>query len=79
MPRLIQHRINARTPCHIDEIIARGGGPVLPARIHDHLTAYVDTRPNCVLVPTGELDAHQTYDAVIAALAEPGCPSSATV
>ena len=53
---------------HIDEIVARGGGPVLLARIHDHLTAYLDTRPECVVVPTDGCDADQTYDAVVAAL-----------
>ncbi|WP_063628959.1 AAA family ATPase [Amycolatopsis taiwanensis] len=54
---------------HIEEIVARGGGPVLLERIHDHLTAYLDTRPECVVVQTDGRDAGQTYDAVTAALA----------
>jgi len=54
---------------HIDEIVARGGGPVLLERIHDHLAAYLVGRPNCVIVPTDGRDADQTYDAVIDALA----------
>jgi predicted kinase len=55
---------------HIGEIVARGGGPVLLERIHDHLTAYLADRPDCVVVPTDGRDAGQTYDAVLAALAE---------
>lgn len=54
---------------HMDEIVARSGGPELLARIHDHLTAYLDTRPDCVVVQTDGRDASQTYDAVTAALA----------
>jgi predicted kinase len=54
---------------HIEEIIARGGGPVLLERIHDDLTAYVVGRPDCVVVPTDGRDAGQTYDAVVAAVA----------
>lgn len=61
-------RFTGRTPSTIDEIIAQAGGPVLLERIHDHLTAYLDTRPNCVQVPTDECDADETYDAIVAAL-----------
>jgi predicted kinase len=61
-------RFTGRAPGIIDAIIARNGGPGLLARIHDHLTAYLDTRPDCVLVPTDGRDANQTYDAVLAAL-----------
>lgn len=61
-------RLTGRLPSVVDAIIAREGGPVLLARIHDHLTSYLDTRPDCVLVPTDGRDANQTYDAVLAAL-----------
>lgn len=53
---------------HLDEIITREGGTTLLARIHEHLTAYVETRPACVVVPTDGLDPAQTYAAVLAAL-----------
>jgi hypothetical protein len=55
---------------HIDEIIADAGGPVLLARIHDHLLAYLDGRPNCVIVQTDGRDPEQTYNAVVAVLAD---------
>ncbi|MFC0434276.1 AAA family ATPase [Kutzneria buriramensis] len=61
---------------HIAEIVARGGGPVLLERIHDHLTAYLIGRPDCVVVPTGGRDPVQTHDAVLAALAEKAAPES---
>ncbi|SDM56886.1 AAA family ATPase [Allokutzneria albata] len=54
---------------HLADIIARGGGPALLERVHDHLTAYVRTRPECVVVRTDECGPDQTYDAVVAALA----------
>lgn len=53
---------------HIDEIVARGGGPALLARIHDQLTAYVQGRPECVVVTTDGRGVDQTYDDVIAVL-----------
>jgi predicted kinase len=53
----------------IDEIVARGGGPKLLAKIHDDLSAYLRTRPDCVVVPTDDRDPAQTYDAVVAVLA----------
>jgi cytidylate kinase len=49
---------------HIDEVLDSAGGPDLVARVHDHLTAYVELRPNCVVVHTDELDLAQTYEAV---------------
>ena len=49
---------------HIDEVLESRGGPDLVARVHDHLTAYVELRPNCVVVHTDELDLAQTYEAV---------------
>jgi predicted ABC-type ATPase len=54
---------------YIDEIVERGGGPVLLARIHGHVTGFVRERPRCVVVHTDGYDPQQTYDAVIAALA----------
>jgi predicted kinase len=63
---------------HIDEIVTRGGGPVLLERIHDHLTAYLVGRPDCVIVPTDGRDADQTYDAVIDALAAPQAARAAS-
>jgi predicted kinase len=62
-------RCSGRTPTAIDKILADGGGPVLLAKIHDDLTAYLDTRPDCLLVDTEERDADATYAAVTAALA----------
>ena len=62
-------RATSAVHCHIDEIIARAGGPALLAQIHDHLSTYLLDRPDCALVPTDGRDAAQTYDAVIAALA----------
>jgi predicted kinase len=61
-------RCTSRPPNIIDEIITRGGGPVLLAKIHDDLTAYLATRPNCVQVATDERDAAETYVAVVATL-----------
>ncbi|MEV6602965.1 AAA family ATPase [Kutzneria sp. NPDC051319] len=53
---------------HIEEIVARGGGPALLVRIHDQLTAYVRGRPECVVVMTDGRGVDQTYDDVIAVL-----------
>ncbi|MCP3803307.1 ATP-binding protein [Allokutzneria sp. A3M-2-11 16] len=53
---------------HIDDIVVRGGGPVFLERIHDQLSAYLDARPECVVVRTDGRDPAQTYDAVLAAL-----------
>jgi hypothetical protein len=39
---------------------------VLLERIHDHLTAYLVGRPDCVIVPTDGSDPDQTYEAVLA-------------
>ncbi|SDW67375.1 Predicted ABC-type ATPase [Amycolatopsis xylanica] len=50
---------------HMDEIVTRGGGPILLERIHDHLTAYLGTRPDCRIVPTDGLSPEQTYAEVI--------------
>jgi predicted kinase len=63
---------------HIDEIVARGGGPALLKRIHDHLTAYLVTRPDCVVVQTNGRAPAQTYDAVLAALAAPRSSQAAS-
>jgi predicted kinase len=54
---------------YIDEIVTRGGGPVLLERIHDHLTEFLRERPGCVIVHTDGRDPRQTCDAVTAALA----------
>ncbi|QFU86863.1 AAA family ATPase [Amycolatopsis sp. YIM 10] len=56
---------------HMDAIVTRDGGPVLLGRIHDHLTAYLAERPDCVVVPTDGLDAEATYAAVVGALSGP--------
>ncbi|MDT7725710.1 MAG: hypothetical protein QOI21_2286 [Actinomycetota bacterium] len=54
---------------YIDEIITRGGGPVLLERIHDHLTEFLRERPACAIVHTDGRDPRQTCDAVTATLA----------
>ncbi|MGC7098704.1 AAA family ATPase [Amycolatopsis lurida] len=56
---------------HMDTIVTRDGGPVLLARIHDHFSAYLAERPECVVVPTDGLDADATYAAVAGALSGP--------
>lgn len=52
----------------IDEIIAGSGGPTLLEQMYDRLTAFLRDRPDCVVVPTDERDAAQTYDATLDAL-----------
>ncbi|GAA3990824.1 hypothetical protein GCM10022247_07070 [Allokutzneria multivorans] len=54
----------------VDEVVTRGGGPVLLERIHDQLSAYVGTRPECTVVRTDDLRPDETYDAVVALLAQ---------
>lgn len=52
----------------LDDVVERNGGPTLLARIHDHLTAYLPSRPDCTVVDTESLTVEETYDAVIAVL-----------
>ncbi|WP_433557575.1 hypothetical protein ACQPWY_01280 [Pseudonocardia xinjiangensis] len=54
---------------HIDEIVARSGGPTLLSRIHDQLTEFLRGRPGCAVVYTDGRDPEQTYDAVTVVLA----------
>ncbi|WP_370949925.1 AAA family ATPase [Amycolatopsis sp. cg5] len=49
----------------MDEIVTRGGGQKLLERIHDHLTAYLATRPDCRVLPTDGLTPEETYAEVI--------------
>ncbi|GAA1186978.1 AAA family ATPase [Pseudonocardia alaniniphila] len=56
---------------HIDEIVARSGGPALLSRIHDQLTEFLRGRPDCAVVYTDGRDPQQTYDAVSVVLADP--------
>ncbi|WP_168200798.1 AAA family ATPase [Allokutzneria sp. NRRL B-24872] len=54
----------------VDEVVARGGGPVLLERIHDQLSAYLETRPEHLVVHADDLGPDETYDAVLALLAQ---------
>jgi hypothetical protein len=49
----------------VDDLFDRDEGERLVVKIHDDLSAYVNLRPNCVVVHTGELDRAQTYEAVV--------------
>jgi hypothetical protein len=55
---------------HIDEIVARSGGPALLDRIHDQLTEFLHGRPGCAVVYTDGRGPEQTYDAVTVVLAD---------
>lgn len=51
---------------YLDELLE--SSPKLVARVHDHLTAYLQHRPNCVVLPTDGHDPAQTYAAVVSSL-----------
>lgn len=48
----------------IDDLFDRDEGARLVVKIHDDLSAYVNHRPDCVVVHTDELDPARTYEAV---------------
>jgi predicted kinase len=61
---------NRELPWHrqVQEIVERGGGQVLLARMHDQLTAVLAARPNAVVVPSAAGAIQQTYEALTAIL-----------
>lgn len=66
-------RVANSNPGHqrqMDDVVARNGGPTLLARIHDHLTAFLRHRADCVVLDTAGLTPNQTYEAVLTALGE---------
>jgi hypothetical protein len=61
---------NGELPWHqqVQEIVERGGGQALLARMHDQLTAALAARPGAVVVPSNAGAIQQTYEALTAVL-----------
>ncbi|MDI9915426.1 AAA family ATPase [Rhodococcus sp. IEGM 1379] len=73
LARFAERSTHANSPRQrqLDQVIAQNGGPILVARIHDHLTEYLQTRPHCRVLDAGGHDPERPYDSLDALLAAP--------
>ncbi|NMM92067.1 hypothetical protein B2J88_48765 [Rhodococcus sp. SRB_17] len=73
LARFAERNTHANSPRQhqLDQVIAQNGGPILLARIHDHLTEYLQTRPHCRVLDAGGHNPDRTYAALDALLTAP--------
>jgi len=70
LERFYRRGDNGEHPWHqqVQQIVERGGGQALLARMHDQLTAVLAARPDAVVVPSTAGAVQRTYKALTAIL-----------